>query len=179
MVGMNLAVFACMSTNRSRILVVDDDPEWLAVMTELLKAEGYDVAVAEDGIQALELLPRFEPVAIVTDLQMPAMDGRELLETLRAQRQRAPVIVMSCDCSEASAGDLRGAERVIEKSAPFDELLAVLAEIRPKASRAAGVGRLFTVPAASTLARALVVATIVVTSAALLNRLRPTFLPFV
>jgi CheY-like chemotaxis protein len=168
-----------MSTNRSRILVVDDDPEWLAVMTDLLETEGYDVAVAEDGIQALELLPRFEPFAVITDLQMPAMDGRELLETLRARRQPAPVIVMSCDCSEGTTGDLPGAQRVIEKSAPFDELLAVLAEIRPKASLAAGLRRFFTLPPTSALAGALVVAAIVVTSAALLNRLRPPFLPFV
>jgi CheY-like chemotaxis protein len=111
------------------VLVVDDDAEWRDALTEGLVAEGYVVATAENGSEALALLSTLEPDVIVTDLQMPIMDGHHLLAAVEKRGQRIPVIVVTGDYGCAAAGhDLDGAFRVIDKPAPLELLLAAVAE---------------------------------------------------
>src|SRR5205809_282985 len=64
------------------ILVVDDDPDVLASLCDALGSEGYEVAGAHDGIEALEAIAERRPDLIVTDLMMPTMTGFELLAAL-------------------------------------------------------------------------------------------------
>jgi CheY-like chemotaxis protein len=81
------------------ILVVDDDCEQRSVFGELLRLAGYEVVVACDGQDALELLAAgLRPAVIVLDLAMPRMDGWAFLERLRgAEHSRIPVLVTSGD----------------------------------------------------------------------------------
>ncbi|MGH7917226.1 MAG: response regulator [Candidatus Binataceae bacterium] len=68
------------ATESRTILVVDDDPECRESLSDLLTSEGYGVACAENGSQALEYLTHDTPRVIILDLMMPVMDGREFLK---------------------------------------------------------------------------------------------------
>ena len=61
----------------------------------MLAEQGYEILTAEDGLQALELMPQFRPDLVVTDLRMPRMSGFELLKIVRERFPRLPVIAVS------------------------------------------------------------------------------------
>src|SRR5919206_4934956 len=79
----------------TRILVVDDDPSILALVTEILQDEGYDVATARNGAEALERVAEAVPAVLVTDLMMPVMDGPALVHACRAAPASVPILIMS------------------------------------------------------------------------------------
>ena len=68
---------------KARILVVDDDPGLLRLLTIRLRAENYDVEAVESGAQALAAASRFRPDLVITDLRMDQMDGIGLLKELQ------------------------------------------------------------------------------------------------
>src|SRR5689334_16986525 len=69
--------------HRRRILVADDDPAIRELSSTLLTQAGFDVATAEDGYSALDLLEEFHPEVFILDINMPAMDGFRVLEEMR------------------------------------------------------------------------------------------------
>lgn len=76
---------------QSRIMVVDDDAETLALLREIVVKEGYQVEIAEDAETALRKLAEWQPDLVITDIHMPGMDG---LALLAAVRERAPDILV-------------------------------------------------------------------------------------
>lgn len=127
---------------RPRILVVDDEPQLTRVMRTGLKARGYEVRVAADGLSALDTFKDWQPHLVPTDLAMPNMDGLELCRKLRAISQ-VPIIVLSAKGEERTkveALDL-GADDFVTKPFGFDELLArvrvALRRAAPTATEAA------------------------------------------
>lgn len=80
---------------RLRLLVVDDDEAIREIISAMLTEHGYEIVTAEDGQQALELLPQFRPHLVVTDLRMPRMSGDELVRIMRESFPELPVIVVS------------------------------------------------------------------------------------
>jgi len=86
------------------ILVVDDHAEMLAFTAEALEAQGYTVLSTVDANEALNLArTRFEPIhVLLTDIVMPAMNGRELSERVRAVRAETRVLFMSAYTAEAA-----------------------------------------------------------------------------
>ncbi|MBN1239666.1 MAG: sigma 54-interacting transcriptional regulator [Gammaproteobacteria bacterium] len=70
---------------RGRILLVDDDPGLLRLLSIRLRAERYDVEAAESAMEALGILPRFRPDLVITDLRMENMDGIGLLKEIQRQ----------------------------------------------------------------------------------------------
>ena len=116
-----------MGQRGTKVLVVDDDPEWVELMKELLESEGYLVRAAENGLAALEQLSRFEPFIVITDLQMPVLDGRQLLSRVRSYDERVPVIVVTADRERLSPG-LPGAFRVIGKLSALEGVLSAVAD---------------------------------------------------
>ena len=78
-----------------RILVVDDDPDHLGVVSSILEESGYQVERAEDAEQALARVHAFDPSLVLTDLRLPGMDGVELLERVREGMDAVEVIVMT------------------------------------------------------------------------------------
>ena len=84
----------CASSVRS-ILVVDDDKELRAVIAALLEANGWSVAIAGDGVEALGLVRVSVPDVVLTDLEMPVMGGPELTRILRPLPLPPRVILMS------------------------------------------------------------------------------------
>lgn len=80
----------------SRILIADDDPLLRALLVHRLTADGYEVATAEDGSQALEAIAQQQPDLIVLDALMPVMDGFEVLRRLKGGGlSDAPVIMLT------------------------------------------------------------------------------------
>ncbi len=84
-------------TFRKRVLLVDDDPGICDAMGMLLAEEGYDIATASDGLDALMQIKLATPDIIVSDLNMPRMSGHEFLSVVRLRFCSIPVIAMSGD----------------------------------------------------------------------------------
>jgi len=78
-----------------RILIVDDNDAVRESLGLCLETMGYDVDYARDGHSALAAIARLEPEAVVTDLQMPGMNGLELLRELAIRNRGLPVIAIS------------------------------------------------------------------------------------
>jgi len=105
---------------RSRILLVEDDAPLRETLTEILGEEGYEVASAANGAEALALLEAADaPSLILLDLMMPVMNGWELHLALRADPRLAeiPVVVLSARAG-VSGGALPDAAAFLAK--PFD-----------------------------------------------------------
>ena len=86
-----------------RVLLVDDEPAIVRSFSRLLRAEGHDVASAESGAAALQLIATEPFDAIVSDVSMPGMTGIELLKAIRGLEPDVPVILMSGNPTLASA----------------------------------------------------------------------------
>jgi two-component system response regulator HydG len=113
---------------KARVLVVDDEPSARAGLEKLLKQEGHDVILAEDGAQALERASERPPDVVLTDLKMPNMDGIELLRRMREQDPNIPVIVATAfgDVNTAVQAMRAGAEDYLTKPIDFDALLVAI-----------------------------------------------------
>jgi CheY-like chemotaxis protein len=109
-----------------RVLIVDDDLEWREIVAELLQDAGYSVTTAEDGRRGLEMIATSPPTVVMTDIQMPVMDGRALLAQARALDGRLPVIVVSGN-PESDDNPFPGAFRVMRKQGTPDQLLEAVA----------------------------------------------------
>lgn len=88
-----------MSDLDARVLVVDDTPDALDTMIELVSANGYEVRGASNGAQALRLVPEFEPHCVMFDVQMPGIDGLALARQLRAAHGSELVLIAVSGCS--------------------------------------------------------------------------------
>ena len=108
-----------------RILVVDDEPQIARVLRRSLAARGYEVQVAGEGEEALEIFNAWTPDLIITDLSMPNMGGLELCRRIRATSQ-APIIVLSVKGEERAKVEAldAGADDYVTKPFGIDELLA-------------------------------------------------------
>lgn len=121
-----------------RILVVDDEPQILRFLKPSLTAAGYDVITAANGREALRLATTHAPAAILLDLGLPDVDGKEVISKLRSW-SRIPIIIVSARDQEAekiAALDL-GADDYVDKPFSIGELLARLrAALRSRQARA-------------------------------------------
>jgi two-component system NtrC family response regulator len=109
-----------MSSKMETILVVDDEKNYLLVLSAILKDEGYEVLCANSGHEALEIQKSSDLDLLLTDMKMPAMDGIELLENVKASDPDLPVIMMTAHgtIDKAVEAMQKGAYSYILK--PFD-----------------------------------------------------------
>ena len=108
-----------------RILIVDDDPNLLVLLADQLRADGYDIATARDGDEALKRLRTAWPDLLIIDMMMPRMDGVTLAREIKAQAD-LPIIVLSAIDAGDSKADLleEVAEDYITKPYHYPELRA-------------------------------------------------------
>jgi two-component system response regulator MprA len=111
-----------------RILVVDDEPQLRRALERALKLEGYEVATAADGDEALAAAGETRPDAIVLDVLMPKRDGLEVCRELRARQDQTPVLMLTARDAVADRVDGldAGADDYVVKPFALEELLARL-----------------------------------------------------
>jgi two-component system, OmpR family, response regulator MprA len=111
-----------------RVLVVDDEPQLRRALERALKLEGYEVALAADGDEALAAAGGAPMDAIVLDVLMPKRDGLEVCRELRAQGDRTPVLMLTArDAVQDRVDGLdAGADDYVVKPFALEELLARL-----------------------------------------------------
>lgn len=121
--------------NRGRILIVDDEANARAALSEILREEGYATDTAADGFKALKKLEDFGPDVVLTDLKMPGLDGLELMEKVRAYAPSVVFVVMTAfgTISSAVQAVKRGAENYLTKPLDTEALTAVLERAMEKA----------------------------------------------
>jgi len=122
-----------------RILIVEDEPRLLRSLSKALREGGYAVDTAEAGDDGLYKAENYNYDAIVLDVMLPRLDGRELLERLRRKKQTPVLMLTARDASKDRVRGLdTGADDYLVK--PFD-LPELLARLRALIRRAAGQTR--------------------------------------
>src|SRR6185295_16114142 len=122
------------TSERGRVLIVDDDRKILDLLVDLLELEGYEVATATDGAQAIELALTFHPDLIISDVVMPVVGGLELCRRLKEDARTAYVPVMlisgliTADDGEME-GLYAGADDYIDLPFRNEELLVKVARL--------------------------------------------------
>ena len=107
------------------ILIVDDEPNYLVVMSELLREDGFEVFTAHDGKEALATVLDTELNLIITDMRMPIMDGMQLLKNVKANKPNLPIIMVTAfgEVEMAVAAMKAGAFNYLTKPFNNDELV--------------------------------------------------------
>ncbi|NVJ06075.1 response regulator [Myxococcus sp. AM001] len=108
------------------VLVVDDDPDILEALSEILEAEGFEIRRARNGKEALDRLEPEPPNLILLDLMMPVMDGWEFAQRMRQlppEVARIPLIVLSADRNVGSKASDIGAVGHLAKPFELNDLL--------------------------------------------------------
>lgn len=112
------------------ILVVEDDPDLLGILCEFLSMQGADVSQAINGKEALEVLAAKKIDLVLSDVQMPVMDGVELVRAIKRKDKNSPVVFLTTGHSsldEISAQDL-GAAAFIVKPFKLQQLLGSICD---------------------------------------------------
>ena len=110
---------------KPRILVADDDPEVLRIVKNVLEAEGFAAVAANDGKEAYKQLQGEDAfVAAIFDIQMPHIDGRELVRYMQSERRlmRIPVIIMTTELVSRLSSDSFSAGALAFLPKPFTDL---------------------------------------------------------
>ncbi len=111
-------------TSKGTILVVDDDPDIVAIAKIILEGEGYGVQTANNGLDMFSRLEEQKPDLIILDIMMPRMDGLEVLERLRgtAETSSIPVILLTAKVQQEDMvrGYKQGADYYIPKPFTFN-----------------------------------------------------------
>lgn len=122
-----------------RILILDDEPQITRVLRAAMSAQGYDVRIANDPEEALQLYREWSPDLVITDLMMPGLSGVEVTRAIRAKAS-TPILVLSVRDHERSKVEAldAGADDYVTKPFGIQELLArVRAHLRRAPERTA------------------------------------------
>jgi two-component system OmpR family response regulator len=110
----------------ARLLVVDDEPNIVELLSASLRYAGFEVATAGGGQQALEVARAFRPDLLVLDVMMPGLDGFGVVSRLRGEGQRMPVVFLTArDATEDKVNGLTlGGDDYITKPFSLEEVIA-------------------------------------------------------
>ncbi|MEU6829281.1 response regulator transcription factor [Nocardia beijingensis] len=112
----------------ARVLIVDDEPMIIELLAVSLRFQGFEVATALSGTEALDRARTFRPDALVLDVMMPGMDGFGMLRRLRADGVTAPVLFLTArdDVDDKLTGLTLGADDYVTKPFSLEEVIARL-----------------------------------------------------
>ncbi|MEC3913615.1 response regulator transcription factor [Nocardia sp. CDC160] len=130
---------AQMREPEARVLVVDDEPMIVELLSVSLRYQGFEVAAAASGTEGLDKAKTFRPDALIIDVMMPGMDGFGLLRRLRADGIDSPVLFLTArdDVDDKITGLTLGADDYVTKPFSLEEVVARLRVILRRAGRAA------------------------------------------
>ncbi|WP_438944022.1 response regulator transcription factor [Nocardia blacklockiae] len=119
----------------ARVLVVDDEPMIVELLTVSLRYQGFEVAAAANGAEGLDRARVFRPDALIVDVMMPGMDGFGLLRRLRADGIDAPVLFLTArdEVEDKITGLTLGADDYVTKPFSLEEVVARLRVILRRA----------------------------------------------
>ncbi len=120
------------------ILVVDDDPSILCIVSELLQLEGYWVETAPNGAEALRVIERVRPSLVLLDMRMPILDGWGLAHALRARDLNIPILVMTAAQNARAWAEEIGASGYVAKPFELRELLNAVERLRRREQQGTG-----------------------------------------
>jgi CheY-like chemotaxis protein len=115
----------------ARVLVIDDDEEQRTLIKAMLVSKGHRVEEAADGVEGLRMFGKEPPHLVLTDINMPGLDGHEVISALRVANARMPIIAISGgsaipkDELLLKASEL-GAVEVIMKPFGFEQLIGAV-----------------------------------------------------
>jgi len=118
-------------------MIVDDESGVRALLTDAMSLSGYETIEAKDGMSALTLLRHETPDLLIVDINMPVMDGYDLLERLRSTNNQTPVIMLTArgDRADIARGLRLGADDYVTKPFGLEELTlrvqAILKRTKP------------------------------------------------
>jgi PAS domain S-box-containing protein len=132
------------TSDRGRVLIVDDDQRVLELLVDLLEIEGYEVAAASDGVEAIDLAHSFGPDVVLSDVVMPRVNGLELCRRLKRDPRTASIPVMLISgirkADEAGIEGLHaGADDYIDLPFRNEELLVKVARLVERRRAAANL----------------------------------------
>jgi two-component system OmpR family response regulator len=127
------------STPEARLLVVDDEPNIVELLSASLRYAGFEVASASDGDDALQVARTFRPDLVVLDVMMPGLDGFGVARRLRENGTRIPILFLTArDATQDKVTGLTlGGDDYVTKPFSLEE---VIARIRAVLRRTTGVG---------------------------------------
>jgi two-component system OmpR family response regulator len=131
---------AANQTPQAKLLVVDDEPDIVELLSASLKYHGYAVATAKSGREAMEEARRFRPDMILLDVMMPELDGFDVLRRLRGEGTRTPVLFLTArDATEDKIKGLTlGGDDYVTKPFSLSEILARIQAVLRRANDPAG-----------------------------------------
>jgi two-component system OmpR family response regulator len=131
---------AANQTPHAKLLVVDDEPDIVELLSASLKYHGYEVATAASGRQAMEEARRFRPDMILLDVMMPELDGFDVLRRLRGEGTRTPVLFLTArDATEDKIKGLTlGGDDYVTKPFSLSEILARIQAVLRRVNDPAG-----------------------------------------
>ncbi len=120
------AATAPTATKEARLLVVDDEPNILELLSASLRFAGFDVATATNGNDALRVAATYRPDLVVLDVMMPGLDGFEVVRRLRKDEHRVPVLFLTAKdaTDDKVAGLTLGGDDYITKPFSLEEVIA-------------------------------------------------------
>jgi len=109
-----------------RVLVVDDELAIRDVVSDALQLEGYPVATAANGFEALEILEHERPKVILLDMRMPLLDGWGFARELKLRGIQVPIVVLTAAQNARRWADEIGAASYLAKPFDLNDLLAIV-----------------------------------------------------
>lgn len=116
----------------ARVLVIDDDEEIRTLVSAMLERAGHKPEVAESGAEGLRMFGQRKPHLVLTDINMPGIDGHEVISALRVLHKDVPIVAISGG-SEVAKDELLlkasqlGASEVVMKPFEFEQLAGAVA----------------------------------------------------
>lgn len=111
---------------RKRLFIVDDDSSVRDALKNILEQAGYDVAVAQDGNEALSRINQASPDLLILDLNMPRVDGWDVLEELSSNQPLLPVIVITGMYDQLATLNIPGIVALLKKPVEVASLLTLV-----------------------------------------------------
>ncbi|MBA3489147.1 MAG: response regulator transcription factor [Longispora sp.] len=133
-----------MSTPEARLLVVEDDPNIVELLSASLRYAGFDVAAAMNGAEAITVAEEHKPDLVILDVMLPDLDGFEVIRRLRSGGRRVPVVFLTArdTTDDKIRGLTLGGDDYVTKPFSLEELTARIRAVLRRTLGSAPTGRL-------------------------------------